>query len=156
MSDQNFTSLGHVIAKKSSAVHHTPPKAAQISHPPEAEPMSTKKSEVIIHEVVEHEVKDPQVKPHVEVKKDIPVIPQDLQKVGVQTTASSSFVTNKALKLPLDEEKIPEALRAPPYESFRWLGKLSVYLWEQSQALRQTHENILKNLIKMIGRDFGS
>lgn len=133
-----------------------PTTPAPHSRPPESEPFSTSKDHVEIHEVVEHEITDKQVQPHVEVRKDVPAIPADLRKMGVTTNATSSFSTYQKLKLPLAEEKLPTALNSPLSESIRWLGEFTQYLIYQSKgSIQSTHKNIVMNFFRMIGKDFG-
>ncbi len=151
MDPKNHTSVSHMVPSQ-----NTKPAAPQHSRPPESEPFSPSKDHVEIHEVVEHEITDKQVQPHVEVKKDVPQIPPDLQKMGVTTNATSSFSTYQKLKLPLDESKLPAALNSPLSESIRWLGEFTQYLIYQSKgSIQSTHKNIVANFFRMIGKDLG-
>lgn len=148
MSANNHTKIDHIIPKKDTVPQH--------SRPPESEPFSPSKEVVEVHEVVEHEVSDKQVQPHVKVRKDVPVIPTDLKNLGVTTNATSSFSTYKSLKLPLQEEKLPVALKAPLSDSLRWLGELTQYLIYQSHGtIKSAHKNVVENFIRLIGKDLG-
>lgn len=147
MTSPNHTSINHILA---------PNNQHQQSRPVESEPFSPSKDTVEVHEVVEHEVQDKQVQPHIEVRKDVPEIPPDLKNLGVTTTATSSFSTYQSLKLPLNEEKLPVALKAPLSDSIRWLGELTQYLINQSHgAIKKAHKNFMENFIRLIGKDFG-
>lgn len=150
MPADNFT----VLKKHSN--NHNNSSTHQGSYSKESEPFAPKRNELVVEEVVEHEVKDPQVKQHVEVRKDVPEIPPDLKKIGITTPATSSFQTYQSLKLPLDENKLPAALQAPLSDSVRWLGELTQYIIIQSHGtIKSAHQNIVKNFIRLIGKDFG-
>lgn len=122
----------------------------------ESEPFAPRKQELIVQEVVEHEVKDTQVTPHVEVRKDVPEIPPDLKKVGITTSASSSFQTQQTIKLPLTEDKLPTALKSPLSESIRWLGELTFYLLEQTHGkVKTVHRSYRQKIERFINKYFG-
>lgn len=152
MDSKNHTSIGHMVPSQ-----NTKPTTPQPhSRPPESEPFSSTKDHVEINEVVEHEITDKQVQPHIEVRKDVPIIPTDLKKMGVTTNAISSFSSYQKIKLPLPEEKLEVALKSPLSESIRWLGEFTQYLINQSQgSIKSAHKNILANFLRMIGKDFG-
>lgn len=151
MNSGNHTPIHHLVPQ-----HNNKPADQPVSRHAESEPFAPSKNHVEIQKVVEHEVSDKQVQPHVEVRKDVPEIPPDLQQMGITTNAASQFPAYQKMSLPLDEEKLPVALKSPLSESIRWLGELTLYLIEQSRGTVSTaHKNILKNFIRMIGRDFG-
>lgn len=151
MASNNHTPIDHIVTahnNKSAVQHH--------SRPAESEPLSPSKNNIEVQQVVEHTITDPQVQPHVEVRKDIPMIPPDLKNMGITTTASTSFPAYQSLKLPLDEKKLPTALHSPMSESIRWLGEFTQYLIYQSKGTMQTaHKNIIANFIRLVGKDFG-
>lgn len=148
MDPKNHTSISHILPTQNNKPQH--------SRPVEAEPFSPTKDAVEVHEVVEHEVADKQIHPHVEVRRDVPEIPPDLKNLGVTTNATSSFSTYQTLKLPLDEQKVPSALQAPLSDSIRWLGELTQYLIYQSKGkILSAHKNVVENFIRLIGKDFG-
>ena len=150
MSPNNHTPVDPTLHKKNLN------NPAHQSRPPESEPFSPSKDVVEVHEVVEHEVQDKQVQPHVEVRKDVPEIPPDLKNLGVTTTASSSFSTYQSLKLPLKEEQLPVALKAPISDSLRWLGEFTQYLIYQSHGtIKSAHKNVVENFIRLIRKDVG-
>lgn len=135
----------------------TPPTNHVVGSPTkESEPFAPRKQELVVQEVVEHEVKDTQVTPHVEVRKDVPEIPPDLKKVGITTSASSSFQTQQSIKLPLTEEKLPSALKSPLNESIRWLGELTYYLIEQTHGkVKIVHRSSMQKIERFINKYFG-
>src|SRR3989338_6571095 len=104
MASNNHTSIHHLLPVKND------PAQPLHSRPTESEPASPVKDHVEVHQVVEHQITDNQIQPHIEVRKDVPEIPPDLKNIGITTSASSSFSTYQSLKLPLDEKKLPTAL----------------------------------------------
>lgn len=152
MSTTNSSPINHLIKNQPS--HKTTPGSFSASK--ESEPFAAKQTEVIVQEVIEHEVQDPQVTMHVDIRKDVPTIAPDLKKIGVSTQANSSFQSNKSLKLPLEEKKLPVALQAPLTDSLRWLGELTLYIIDQSHGtIKTAHQSIIKNFIRLVKKDLG-
>lgn len=93
---------------------------------PEAGPMPApreKTDHIEMHEVVEHEV-SPEVADYVEEQKDLPEIPKDLQDIGVEATQKPvQYPHHQTIKVPLTDEQIIQASKAPMDSSIRWLAE---------------------------------
>lgn len=125
MSAQNYTPIDDVIKKLQQ------PTIGSLHK--EFGPVTPIPETGQIHEVVEHEITDEELKPHVEVRKETIKLPPDLQKLGIQSASASSFPGYKPVKLPLSDDRVLLGLRAPLTTSLRWLAEFSLYL------LRQAH-----------------
>lgn len=127
MSALNYTPLQEHTPKK-----YTPDHAV----PKEAEPLSmsreTSADEAEIQEVVEHTQTDTEVKEFVEVKKETPEIPVEVQKAGVEVTASTQFPSYQSIKLPLSDDQILIGQKAPITSSLRWLATLASFMLSQA------------------------
>lgn len=93
---------------------------------PETGPMPApreKADHIEMHEVVEHEV-SPEVADYVEEQKDLPEIPQDLKDMGVEATQKPvQYPHHQTVKVPLTDEQIIQASKAPIDSSIRWLAE---------------------------------
>ncbi|MDO8497164.1 MAG: hypothetical protein Q7S61_01330 [bacterium] len=111
----------------------------------EAEPMAPITETGQIHEVVEHEITDEELKPHVEVRKETVKLPPDLQKLGIQSASSNNFPGYKPVKLPLSDDRVLLGLHAPITSSLRWLAEFSLYLLIQAHlTVKVIHGKVVR------------
>lgn len=82
---------------------------------------------------------------YVEQHQEIPEIPPDLKKVGLQPAQPTSFSSYQNIKLPLPDDKIAVGLRAPITSSLRWLATFAVYLLKVAHLqLKMVHGKAIR------------
>lgn len=134
MSVQNYTPLDDLANGQSSSA------ASGLSYHKESEPLAPARESVDlseVQEVVEHEPQDEEVKEFVEVKKDVPEIPEEVKKAGVESTAAVQFPSYQTIQLPLSDDKVIVGQKAPLTSSLRWLSTLAMFiLWQAHATLK--------------------
>lgn len=104
-----------------------------ISTSPEVEPISSPESspELEIQEVVEHKIKDEEVKKHVSSRKETIEVSQDLSGLGAQPLPPTEFQSYQTVKLPISDVEVEEGLKKPVNSSWRWLSEFCMFLLHQ-------------------------
>lgn len=141
----NFTPIDNLIASRN--------KQNTISHPKEFEPpisrMESTQDEVIVDELVEHQVKDPDVASHVEAIKETVEITKELKSHGVESTAVPQFFDYKHIASVIPDEKIIEGQKKPFYSPLRWVSTLALYVLRQAHIrLKLVHGQVVRVLIR--------
>ncbi|HLL61257.1 MAG TPA: hypothetical protein VK338_06060 [Candidatus Nitrosocosmicus sp.] len=151
MPRKNHTPIHYLINSTAIDINSIPnqePIAQQVSSPSkESAPIINKPTEVIqMHEVVEHKIEDPEVHPHVEVRPHTVQVPEELQNIGVQQTATpSAFQSVQTITLPISDEKVYKGLHEPVYSSIRWLSEFCVYLLAHAHtSIKSVHGKITR------------
>jgi hypothetical protein len=139
---QNFTPIHHLITDKSSGgsakTDHSStvpdigtPKYVSTSK--EAAPSIKQPVEILpIHEAVEKQEVEPDLKPYIEIKQQNMKISEELKQLGLQPIEKSKYADFQNIKLPLADDKIALGLNAPFTSSLRWLATFALYLLQQS------------------------
>lgn len=141
----NYTSIDDLVKSM------TQPSAQGALSGKEVEPVIKKREAVgiavddaAVHEVVEHEV-EPRLKPYIKPRKEIPTVSPDIAKLGVASTASTSFPSYKSVNLPLSDDRVFQGLHAPVTTSLRWLAELCLYLLKQAHlTLKNIHGKVVR------------
>lgn len=133
---QNFTPIDDLIKKY---------KSQPVSRPKEVEPIVAQPEAGEIKEVVEHEIKDEEVKPFVSPRTETIKLPPDLKKLGLQPVTTTKFPSYQNIKLPISDEKIIIGLHKPVTDSLRWLATLAVYLLKMAHLqLKVVHGKVVR------------
>lgn len=141
MAAKNYTPIDHLL-KKAKETSSAPPLFK------EAEPVRRVERHVEIDEVGEHEPEE-KVKPFVESRREIIELPEDLKKLGVESTAQVQFPTYRQVKLPLRDERVFKGLEEPITSSFRWLAELALYLLKTAHlTLKQIHGRVVRVIVR--------
>ncbi len=136
MATKNFTPVDDDFKKQNGH---------QVSKPKESEPLLGKSEDFDVKEVVEHEITDEEVKPHVMVRPESINLPPDLKKLGVQSTSSTSFPNYQSVQTPLADDKVLTGLHAPITSSLRWLATLAWYLLQRAHVtLKIVHGKVMR------------
>jgi hypothetical protein len=121
-----------------------------VGHGPESEPIPSQTIESSsIQEVVEHEITDPEVKEHVEERKETIKLPKELERAGLKTVDTTQFPTYQEVKLPMSDDKIMDNLKQPINKSVRWLATFYTLILAQSHiALKKIGGKVVRVLKK--------
>ena len=122
MTTKNFTSIDDIVTR------HKTSSNAQVGHPKEAEPVITTPKSHELHRVVEHEIKDEEVKPYVQSKHEEIKLTEEIKAIGAASQGHPKFTAYDQVKLPISDEKVVSGLRQSPATSLRWLAEFSQYL----------------------------
>lgn len=108
---------------------------------PNVEAVEKSHEDVEIHEVVEHEHEpDPEVDKHIEVRKEKPDIPEDVEKMGAQAATPQHFTTTQKIQLPISDDKVMAGKKAPVTSSLRWLAEFCLYILKRAHIqLKEAH-----------------
>ncbi|MFS8158899.1 MAG: hypothetical protein ACMG6E_01555 [Candidatus Roizmanbacteria bacterium] len=137
MSD-NFSSIDHILDSGNRSISVGSAERGQVivEQPPH--------QEAPLRELVEHEP-DAEVAEVVEVKKDVVDVPPDLQQIGVQSTGTSDFVTEKEVELPLPDEQVYKGLSAPITSALRWFAESCLKILKKAhQTLKVVHGHVVR------------
>lgn len=133
----NFSSISHLLKPVQNISFGHGEKAGPIEIPHTEAPVTLK-------EVVEHEPA-PEVAGVVQVKKDTVDIPPDLQQMGVQSTGTSDFATEKDVELPISDDQVYTGLKAPITSSIRWLAEMCLKILKHAhKTLKEAHGHIMR------------
>jgi len=112
----------------------------------EFEPVILSPENYEIKEDEEHQIEG-EARSYVEIKPQSIKLPPDLQKLGIQSTSSSSFgnQTYQNVKLPISDDKVLSGLHAPINSSFRWLATLAIYILSRAHlGLKKVGGHIIR------------
>lgn len=110
----------------------------------EAQPALRKTEISEVKEVAEHKVEE-EVRPYVSPRAETIKLPQEIEKLGVQPSTTTSFPTYQNIKTPLPDEKIIVGMQAPITSSFRWLATLALYILRLSHlTLKKIHGKVVR------------
>ena len=80
-----------------------------------------------------------------DVHQEVPVIPQDVADAGVAVSPTATASLQPVLKLPLEDVKIEEGLKAPTSSGLRWLAEFCLYLLKQTHfTLKKVHGKMMR------------
>lgn len=137
MPSQNHTPLDDLIKSLND-------KASSQSFSKESEPARSAEP-VAIHEVVEHEITDQDVKKYVEPRQETAKLSEDLKAAGLKATTPAQFTTTALVDLPISDEKVEQGLHAPVNSSFRWLAEFCKHILRESHlALKTVHGKVVR------------
>lgn len=133
--NSNFTAIDDLIKKQK--IPTNPSK--------ESEPIIAKSEDLPLQEVVEHEITDEQVKPHLQTRHETIKLPPDLKKLGVSAPTTTGFPSYQNVKTPLSDDKVVTGLHAPITSSLRWLATLALYILQQAHlTLKVIHGKVVR------------
>ncbi len=138
MAVQNYSPLDDLIARyKKTSYTPLPSK--------EMEPVITQEEQKDVKIVAEHKDLDQEIKPHVQVRREVVEVPPDLQAIGVQATPTTQFATQQQLQTLIPDADIIKGLHQPPTSSFRWLAELALYILKRAHiTLKTVHGKIMR------------
>lgn len=127
-----------------------------VSLPKEAEPIRSHEQlspddvdMLPMHEAVEKQDVEPDLKPFINVKPQNIKIEPDLQKHGLQPIEKLKYKDFQNVVLPLSDENIEKGLHEPITSSLRWLATFATYLLNQSHIkLKVIHGKVVRILNK--------
>ena len=135
MVSKNYTSINH-LAKA--------PDDVAVSVPKETEPASAIPREVPTHEVVEPP-QQPGTISYVKSTEETIPLPEELKKIGVESTPTLKHPTYEEIRLPISDEKVVFGQHASPTSSFRWLASLCVYILKRAHlTLKIIHGKVIR------------
>lgn len=146
----NFTPIDFLLTPVSTPLAPQPVSVGTVENP-----VTIQKNEVSdIHKEQEAmepdeelESSDNQNKPDdfMDVHQEVPVIPQDVGDAGVAVSPTATATLEPVLKLPLEDAKIEEGLKAPTSSGLRWLAEYCVYLLKHAHlTLKKVHGKIMR------------
>ncbi len=103
-------------------------------NPLESETISSEKQAITIEEAVEYKIPK-EVKPYIKQRPEIVEVLPEIKNQGVVSNPHTTAVTFQSIKLPLSDDKILLASRAPITSSIRWLATLAIYILKQAHLV---------------------
>jgi len=135
MGSNNFTSIDRLV--------NTPGDNA-ISRPKETEPVPTIQKETLAHEVSKPSPPLETVE-YIKPTEETIELPEELKKIGVESTSALKHPTLEEIKLPFSDEKVVSGQRAPLTSSFRWLASLCIYILKKAHlTLKVIHGKVIR------------
>ncbi|NTU46901.1 hypothetical protein HGA88_04725 [Candidatus Roizmanbacteria bacterium] len=132
MPEPNYTPIDDLISQSQQ----------QSTSFPEAGPISTTEQTP----AVEYSV--PPVNNYVEVKKEVPEIPVEVKKAGVEIHPSAATPPDP-LNIPLSDEEIVKGLHKPVSSAWRWLATFALLMLKRSHyTIKVIHGHAKRVLIR--------
>jgi len=142
---ESFTDINHLVEEARDAFDiHSWGRPESEPHPAPRE----QSTYIEMHEASEHEPDD-DVADYIEPRHAPVKVPEDLQKLGVQTTHAVQYPNYREVHVPLSDEKIMQGLKAPFDAGFHWLAELYVYILQKAGIkLEVKHGKVLREFEK--------
>lgn len=134
---QNYTPIDNFIAQLNPS--------AGLSASKETEPLAKTREPLKIHEITEQKEINENPENHIEIRKESIELTTELKEAGLETIEESALSAQKAISLPLSDEKVLIGLHKPITSSFRWLATFAMHMLKQAHlTLKVVHGKVVR------------
>jgi len=150
MSDQNYTSIQHLLDPKKGL------RSAHMAGSPESEPIaplkpltekasSSEQAEIAVTVEKDPDIEDAEVGEYIKTQKTDPEIHPELKEAGLRTIHEDSLDEKYKVELPIPDEEVIEGLHKPISNSWRWLAEIALFALKQAHlSLKRIHGHVVR------------